>query len=64
VNLARALLRRPSLLLLDEPTSALDPDAQEAVLASLRDMRGTTTIVIATHRADLLPVDRLIVLGG
>lgn len=52
--LARALLRRPQLLILDEPTSALDPDTESAVLQSLLRLRGNTTVLIATHRQSFL----------
>ncbi len=50
IALARALLREPTLLLLDEPTSQLDADAERQVLATLRSLRGRTTVVAATHR--------------
>ena len=36
IALARALLRRPSVLLLDDTTSALDPATEAAVLTNLR----------------------------
>jgi ATP-binding cassette subfamily C protein len=48
--LARALLRRPELLLLDEPTSGLDPDSERVVLRLIRALHGSMTIVVATHR--------------
>jgi ATP-binding cassette subfamily C protein len=52
--LARALLRRPDLLVLDEPTSALDATNEAHILASLRGLRGKATIVLITHRTQAL----------
>lgn len=51
--LARALLTRPTVLVLDEPTSALDPDAQARVIANLVQLSGEMTVIVITHRADL-----------
>lgn len=56
VGLARALLKRPALLLLDEPTSALDERTEEAICGTLRRLtkeRGVT-VVAATHRRAVL----------
>jgi len=50
VALARALIRRAPVLLLDEPTAHLDPITELKVLDTLDSLRGTCTIVIATHR--------------
>ncbi len=52
VNLARALMTSPEVLLLDEPTSALDPETSRALMktiASLSEVR-RLTLVVATHR--------------
>jgi ATP-binding cassette subfamily C protein len=49
--LARALLLQPRLLVLDEATSALDPDTERRLLATLGRLRGTTSILMITHRA-------------
>ncbi len=48
--LARALLRRPRLLLLDDALSAVDAETESRILANLRQYLGTTTLVMATHR--------------
>jgi putative ABC transport system ATP-binding protein len=52
VNLARALMTSPEVLLLDEPTSALDPETSRALMktiGSLSEVR-RLTIIVATHR--------------
>jgi len=62
LGLARALLRRPALLILDEATNALDADSERGILDRLRArQQGTTTLVIAhrlqtLHHADLVVV--------
>jgi ABC-type polar amino acid transport system ATPase subunit len=49
VAIARALAMQPEVLLLDEPTSALDPQMRGEVLAVLRDLAGTCTMLVVTH---------------
>lgn len=48
--LARALLRKPRLLLLDDALSAVDAETESRILANLRPYLGGTTLVLATHR--------------
>ena len=54
--LARALLRRPKVLILDEPTAHLDSETEARILETLASLKGGTTIVAATHRSSLLSV--------
>ena len=48
--LARALLRRPRLLLLDDALSAVDAETESQILENLRAFLGKSTLVVATHR--------------
>lgn len=49
--LARALLRRPTLMLLDEPTEGLDPAAARRVLTGVRAALPGAALLLASHRA-------------
>ena len=51
--LARALVARPSLILLDEMTASLDFESQTAIVELLFDRERASTLVWATHRKDL-----------
>lgn len=65
ITLARALVGRPSVLLLDEFTSAMDATSEAIVLENLRRSSATagrTTIIIAHRLATVRDADRIVVL--
>lgn len=65
VALARALLRCPTLLVLDEATSALDSESEARILHAIDALRGSTTVLLMTHRvAPLRHADVVYVLDG
>ena len=56
--LARALARKPGLLLLDDATSAVDPATEEKILDAIRGL-GSTMIVVAHRRSTIALADRV-----
>ena len=53
LQIARALVNEPELVLLDEPTTGLDPQARHAVWDRLRELRRRgTTLLLTTHYMD------------
>ncbi|WP_327152811.1 ABC transporter ATP-binding protein [Nocardioides sp. Soil796] len=50
VSLARALIRRPRLLVLDDATSAVDPEVEARILGGLRQNGSDTTLVVVAYR--------------
>jgi lipooligosaccharide transport system ATP-binding protein len=67
LQIARALINRPRMVLLDEPTTGLDPQARHAVWARLRALRGAgATLVLTTHYMDEAAqlCDRLVIMDA
>lgn len=50
IGIARALYRKPDILVLDEATSALDIKTEQDIMTSIDDLKGQLTIIIVTHR--------------
>ncbi|KAH6959611.1 P-loop containing nucleoside triphosphate hydrolase protein [Ilyonectria sp. MPI-CAGE-AT-0026] len=69
-GIARALARKPSLLVLDEPTGALDAKSSETIRKTIQELadrskqcRGGMAIVVVTHSREMMAVaDRIVVL--
>jgi ATP-binding cassette subfamily C protein len=65
IALARALLRRPELLILDEATSSLDNESELAIRQALAALHGRTTMLVIAHRLSTVSTaDSIIVLEG
>jgi ATP-binding cassette subfamily C protein LapB len=63
INLSRALLHDPNILVLDEPTSSMDSSTEASVLTRLADYLPDRTMIAVTHRNTLLKlVTRVLVM--
>ncbi len=61
--LARALLRKPALLILDEATSALDNENENRIVQVIQQLRGQVTVLLITHRLAMVQkADQIVVL--
>ncbi|MEH7076441.1 ABC transporter ATP-binding protein [Neobacillus drentensis] len=61
--LARAILRKPSILILDEATSALDTENESLIQEALEGLKGTMTIIVIAHRLSTIRnADQVVVL--
>ncbi|KAL4888766.1 multidrug resistance protein 1, 2, 3 [Aspergillus ambiguus] len=54
LSIARALVRKPRMLLLDESTSALDVESEKRIQEALATLAGRTTIVAIAHRLNTI----------
>lgn len=64
-TIARAILRRPRILILDDALSSVDAVTEERILASLRDVfRSSTTILISHRVSTVRQADRIYVLDN
>ncbi|MFT5098387.1 MAG: ATP-binding cassette subfamily B protein [Planctomycetaceae bacterium] len=62
--LARALLKKPPILILDDALSAVDTDTEATILAALKERRQSQTTIIVAHRlSTVMHADQIIVLA-
>ncbi len=64
-DIARALLHRPSILILDEPTTGLDPQTRKSVweaVHAIRKVRGTTVFLTTHYMEEAADADRVVIL--
>lgn len=65
IAIARALVRRPKLLILDEATTALDPETEASICRTVAELRGKITVIAISHQRALIDLaDRVYRIEG
>ncbi|MES5894180.1 ABC transporter transmembrane domain-containing protein [Bacillus cereus group sp. RP43] len=65
LSIARALVRKPSILVLDDSTSAVDAKSEAVIQEALRSRySGTTTLLIASKISSIIDADKILVLDN
>ncbi|KAJ6256747.1 hypothetical protein Dda_8614 [Drechslerella dactyloides] len=72
IALARALVRKPKILILDECTNGLDPASANTVMDTISSLRGGTawggsgtTVVVVTHKPEMMRMaDKIVVMDA
>jgi ATP-binding cassette subfamily C protein len=65
IALARALLRKPELLVLDEATTSLDAANERAILDALASLHGELTVLLIAHQQSTLrDADQIVTVAG
>lgn len=62
LTVARALVRKPEILILDDSSSALDFATDAGLRAAIREMEGVTTFVVSQRTSSIMHADQIIVL--
>ena len=62
ISIARALAKRDPILVMDDSTSALDMETEQLIQQTLRELEGTTKIIIAHRISAVRHADEIIVL--
>ena len=65
IALARALLRKPELLILDEATSALDSESEKLIQSAIENLAAESTLLVIAHRlSTIVKADQIYVMNN
>ncbi len=65
LGIARALLRKPAILIFDEATSNIDPENIAEIKRAIQDIRGRCTLIIVSHQlATIQDADQIVVVNA
>lgn len=64
ITIARALARKAPILVLDDSTSALDMETEQCIHDTLRELKGTTKIIIGHRISAVCHADEILILEG
>lgn len=62
--IARALLKKPKIIIFDDSTSACDMDTERKILAGIRNLKQVTSIIIGQRITSVMDADNIIILDN
>ena len=62
--IARALLKKPKIIIFDDSTSACDMETERKILTNIRNLKGLTNIIIAQRITSVMGADMIIILDN
>lgn len=62
--IARALLKKPKIIIFDDSTSACDMDTERKILAGIRNLKQVTSIIIGQRITSVIDADNIIILDN
>ena len=62
MSIARALVRKPEILILDDSSSALDFATDAKLRAAIRELKGVTTFIVSQRASSIMHTDQIVVL--
>ena len=62
--IARALLKKPKIIIFDDSTSACDMETERKIMQAIRNLEGVTSIVIAQRISSVMGADKIIILDN
>ena len=62
LSIARALVRKPEILILDDSSSALDFATDAKLRAAIRELKGVTTFIVSQRASSIMHADQIVVL--
>ncbi|MDE6407321.1 MAG: ABC transporter ATP-binding protein/permease [Anaeroplasmataceae bacterium] len=62
--IARALLKKPKVIIFDDSTSACDMETERKIMSSIRSLKDVTNIVIAQRISSVMSADKIIILDN
>ena len=60
LGIARALYKKPDILILDEATNALDEESEKEILKIILNLAKKTTIILVSHKDSVLQISKRI----
>ena len=56
IGIARAIVKKPSILIFDEATNSLDINTEEQIMSGIKKLKGELSIIVISHNSNCLKI--------